>query len=235
MGFWDIPNLKLYGILAAIFIPFLAIKIWTDLKSKFGILIFLKFNDRSKIGEALVEMRKCFEKGSCVIYREYKQVKIEKYEFLRETSKYKSYSHILWLHCESESHLDYILPKIKQRLNNDPHLQKSETMKLKDIGLAHFFDTITFQVFNKKKTSERFLRFYSPQVRYGDWSYTDWFWLLSLMYTSGMERISRIQGFADYKIIQERFASPSGGLVEGKKESVVFVEVTFPSEDKDSV
>lgn len=55
------------------------------------------------------------------------------------------------------------------------------------------------------------------------------------MYTSGMERISRIQGFADYKIIQERFASPSGGLVECKKESVVFVEVTFPSEDKDSV
>ena len=35
---------------------------------------------------------------------------------------------------------------------------KSETMKLKDIGLAHFFDTITFQVFNKKKTSERFLK-----------------------------------------------------------------------------
>ena len=57
----------------------------------------------------------------------------------------------------------------------------------------------------------------------------------SLMYTSGMERISRIQGFADYKIIQERFASPSGGLVECKKESVVFVEVTFPSEDKVSV
>ena len=96
MGFWDIPNLKLYGILTAIFIPFLAIKIWTDLKSKFGILIFLKFNDRSKIGEALVEIRKCFEKGSCVIFREYKQVKIEKYEFLRELSKYKSYSHILW-------------------------------------------------------------------------------------------------------------------------------------------
>ena len=103
MGFWDIPNLKLYGILTAIFIPFLAIKIWTDLKSKFGILIFLKFNDRSKIGEALVEMRKCFEKGSCVIYREYKQIKIEKYEFLRETSKYKSYSHILWERFKKKS------------------------------------------------------------------------------------------------------------------------------------
>lgn len=55
------------------------------------------------------------------------------------------------------------------------------------------------------------------------------------MYTSGMERISRIQGFADYKMLQERFPTPSGGLVESKKDSVVFVEVTFPSEDKDSV
>jgi hypothetical protein len=55
------------------------------------------------------------------------------------------------------------------------------------------------------------------------------------MYTSGLERVSRIQGFADYKIVQERFPSPEGGLVESKKESVAFVEVTFPSEDKDSV
>ena len=60
------------------------------------------------------------------------------------------------LHCESESHLDYILPKIKQRLNNDPQVHKSETLKLKDIGLAHFFDTVTLGVFNKKKTSERY-------------------------------------------------------------------------------
>ena len=128
-------NIWVYWSMLAIFLPCFLIKIWADLNSKFGVIIFLKIHHADD--KTVEELKKCFKNAKCENVREF-ELNVTKNSAISYQEKPFNYNKALWISFESESHHDFIKPRITQRISDDKLVDSFDILSIKHMSLHRF-------------------------------------------------------------------------------------------------
>ena len=179
------------------------------IKSKVGMLIFLKVADGHVVNDTVNDLKKCFKNGKCEIFKHYHCEPV----FTDNTFSLPSYQSILWLNCEGQSHLEYIRPLIRKRLQQEPKLDSFDIYSVKNVAIQKLVQPCLYlaNYFIKPVPGNprEVLIFSHSRSEVLQWSFAEWsnyYWKM----------LTTQHGVADFPFLMETKQSAEFGLVAQK-------------------